>query len=131
MSSLHEAERLVIELVSSFEGWAALGAPLLAVTLVLGWLPLQTPLRRRFLVWLALSASALLSRRWMAPQIVELLDGLGAPWEAAAGSASAQELANWVDASSWNLLAQVFLSALLVVGAMTASRPRPRHGIEL
>lgn len=132
VDSAHVADLLLRDLLARIDLAALVAGPLLLVTLIVGWAPIQVPIRNRAVGVVVATLLAGVSGRWLAPRRAELIAALGRRLEdAEASSPLLVEIVQLAQIDLGLTTAHGLLAALLVVAAMRASQPRRRFGIEL
>lgn len=132
LPSWHLADTLLRDLLGWLDAYGLVAGPLLLVTLLAGWVPLQVPLRGRVVAVVGATLVAAVSGRWLAPRKAALIAELGRRLDDVDPSAPrAIELAQLDQVGSSLLVALGVLTAGLMVAAVRGSRPRRRFGIEL
>ncbi len=114
---------------AQLDGFMVLSAPLLLLTLAVGWLPLQSQLRSRAIgvgVWALLAA---LSTRWLSPRLETLRAQLGRALDGLPPTAVGA--ADWVQLTAISrslLVGQLVVGVILLLWAVTASGPKRTYG---
>ena len=114
---------------AQLDGFMILSAPVLLLTLAVGWLPLQSQLRSRAIgvgVWALLGA---LSARWLNPRLETLRAQLGRALDGLPPTAVGA--ADWVQLTAISrtlLVAQLVVGVILLLWAVTASGPKRTYG---
>ena len=130
--SLHTADALLNDILAQIDSFALIAGPLLLVSLIAGWSPLQTPIRNRALGVLLATVTAGISGRWLAPRKTELIEALGRRIEDADPAAPRVLELVQLDQVGLGLLAvHGIVAVLLIAAAIRASQPRRSFGIEL
>ncbi len=132
VASKHTASDVMIAALGRFELFGLLAGPLLLLTLGLGWLSLQVPLRARAVMVLVMVGLQSLSRYWVSPQIVQVKAAMGRKLEDMSSLdplvAEYSQLQNW---SAWLMFAHLLIALVLLVFAVVARPKRKFGGIEL
>lgn len=132
LPSVHLADALLRDVLARIDTFGLLAGPLLLLSLLAGWAPLQVPLRNRAVGVLIATALAAVSGRWLAPRRAELVAELGRRLEDVDPAAPrALELAQLEQVAVALLLGHGLIAAVLVVAAVRGSQPRRRFGIEV
>ena len=114
---------------SQLDGFILFSAPILLITLGVGWVPLQVKLRTRIIgvaVWAVL---ALVSVRWLSPRLASVKAGLGRALDGL--PATAAGAADWSQLSTIShslLIAQLVVGLTLLLMSVTATGPKRSYG---
>ncbi len=118
---------------AQLDGFMLLSAPVLLVTLGMGWVPLQAQLRPRVVGIAALTILSAVSGRWLNPALVELQDRLGRALDGLPSDAPGT--ADWTQLSAIShavLLGQLAVAVVLLLLSITSSGPKRSYaGIQL
>lgn len=130
--SKHLASDIMIAALGRFELFGLLAGPLLLLTLVLGWLSLQVPLRARAILILVMVGAQSLSRYWVSPQLVQVKAAMGRKLEDM--SSLDPLVTEYSQLQSWSaglMFAHLLIALVLLVFAVVARPKRKFGGIEL
>ena len=114
---------------AQLDNFMILSAPILLITLAVGWLPLQAQLRLRAIgvgVWALLAA---VSGRWLSPRLQELSAGLGRAFDGLPDGATG--VADWGQLSTISqtvLFAQLAVGLILLLWSVTSFGPKRSYG---
>jgi hypothetical protein len=132
VSSRHEATEVITAALAKIDLFGIFAGPLLLVTLVAGWLPLQTPLRLRALITLGMTVAVGVSGQWITPRLVQIQAAMGRPLQDMDPTSVAMiEYDQLHTVSSGLMVFHVAAALLLLVLSVRASRPKRSFGIEL
>lgn len=130
--SLHAADALLRDILARVDTFGLVAGPLVLLSLLMGWAPLQVPLRNRVVGILAATLLAAVSGRWLSPRRAELVAELGRRLEDVdPGAPRLVELVQLEQIGLGLLAAHGLIATLLIAAAVRGSQPRRRYGIEL
>lgn len=133
LPSPHDAALIEVAVLAQLERWALVATPVLLVTLFAGWVPLQAPLRNRFLGILVCGALMFGSHQYVTSEQQVLLDSLGQRVEFLRPEATEAVLwARLTRNSRWLWGVETGLVVWLLIAATLPVRPKRRRlGIDL
>jgi uncharacterized protein DUF4149 len=124
------------DLVAATLGWIDLfgliAGPFLLLTLLLGWLPLQAPVRLRMVLIVLMTIATGVSGRWLTPAMIKLRESMGRRIEEVDPSDPLKLQFGQLHALSTGLMGlHVTLALILMVLAIIGATPKRKFGIEL
>lgn len=132
VSSRHEATEVLTVALQKIDLFGIFAGPLLFVTLIAGWLPLQTPLRLRALITFGMTLAVGVSGQWVTPRIEAIQAAMGRPLQDMDPTSIAMVEFDQLHAVSSGLMVfHVAAALVLLVLAVRASKPKRSFGIEL
>lgn len=132
LGSAHQAELVLREARALLDGFGLLAGPVLLLSLVAGWAPLQAPLRNRGLLVVLQTVLAGISARYLVPRQTALMAGLGRRLEDVPSTdPQLLELLQLHQIGVGVTAVEAALAGLLLATAFTRARPARRFGIEL
>lgn len=129
VASLQIGSEVQTAVRAQLDGFMIIAAPILLVTLGLGWVPLQAQLRARIIgvgVWTLL---ALVSGQWLSPQLVAVRGQLGRAIDGL--TTGAPGLADWSQLATISeslLVAQLIVGVFLLLASMISIGPKRSYG---
>ncbi|MEO1336681.1 MAG: hypothetical protein AAFV29_13605 [Myxococcota bacterium] len=128
-SGLQTAAEVKSVIRAQLDGFMVVSAPILFLTLTVGWVPLQAQLRSRMIGVALWALLGLVSAQWLNPRLSEIRGGLGRSLDGL--SASAPGGADWAQMSTIShtlLVAQLVVGLVLLLMSVTASGPKRSFG---
>jgi hypothetical protein len=129
LESRQAAEAVLAAVRSRLDLYGVVAGPAALLTLAVGWLPLNVPLRFRSLLTLLATGAAGLSARYLVPRMAELMAAMGRPLEDLPATDPA--VRQYLELSSYSLVAlgvQVGAAFLLTLTAAAVQKPKRRFG---
>lgn len=126
------AANLVTVVVRTIDLFGMIAGPVLLVTLLLGWLPLGTPLKFRVFAVLLMTGATVASDRWLTPEMLALRHTIGRPiQDLPIADPMRVELGRLHELSTGLFAAHALLALVLLVLAVAGSTPKRKSSIEL
>lgn len=122
----------ILFLQRSLDQAAVIAFPIIAFTLLAGWLPQRAKIAARALGLIALGVLTFLTRTRLTPEILSMRQALSTPLKALAETDPARiQIENLQTLLDWSMTAQTALAALLVFAAMKGAGKKRSDSIEL
>lgn len=126
------AANLVTVVVRTIDLFGMIAGPVLFLTLLLGWLPLGTPLKFRVFAVALMIGATVASDRWLTPEMLKIRHAIGRPiQELAATDPARLELGRLHELSTGLFALHAVLALVLLVLAVSGSTPKRKSSIEL
>lgn len=124
------------DLITATLNWIDLfglvAGPFLLLTLLMGWLPLQVPIRLRMALIAVMTIATGVSGRWITPAMVKLRAAMGSSIEDVDPADALKVQFGQLHAVSTSLMGlHLALALVLLVLAIVGSQPKRKFGIEL
>lgn len=125
------AANLVTVVVRTIDLFGMIAGPVLLVTLLLGWLPLGTPLKFRVFAVLLMTGATVASDRWLTPEMLALRHRtIGRPiQDLPIADPMRVELGRLHELSTGLFAAHALLALVLLVLAVAGSTPKRKSSI--
>ena len=129
LESRQAAEAVLSATRARLDLYGVMAGPAALLTLAVGWVPLNVPLRARVLVTLAATGAAGFSGQYLIPKMAEIMAAMGRPLEDL--PVTDPLVLQYLDLSAVSLGAlglQVAAAFLLTLTAAAAAKPKKRYG---